>query len=212
MTVDFHLPSRLNAIIDHDVAARFGWTVPALAEAYLEGGARFLQVRAKHATAAEYLNMCVEVVARARAFGATVIVNDRADIARLSGAAGVHVGQDDLPVPAVRAIVGVSAIVGFSTHSVDQARIADTMPIDYVAIGPMFGTPTKETGYSALGLEVLRGVVSAKPVVAIGGITLDRAASVIEAGASSVAVISDLLSTGSPRERVREYLSALDIF
>jgi thiamine-phosphate pyrophosphorylase len=183
--------------------------VPALAEAYLEGGARFLQVRAKHATSAEYLSLCEEVVARARASGSAVIVNDRADIARLSGADGVHVGQDDLPVPAVRSIVGPDAIVGFSTHSVDQAQMAGRMPIDYVAIGPIFGTATKETGYSALGLDVLRRVVSAKPIVAIGGVTLDRAKSVIDAGAASVAVISDLLATGSPSARVREYLSAL---
>jgi len=211
LTIDHRLPSRLNAIIDYDVAARFGWTVPALAEAYLEGGARFLQVRAKHATSAEYLSLCEEVVARARASGASVIVNDRADIARLSGAAGVHVGQDDLPVPAVRAIVGVSAMVGFSTHSEDQVREAEGMPIDYVAIGPIFGTATKETGYSALGLDVLRRVTTAKPVVAIGGITLDRVKSVMDAGAASVAVISDLLVTGSPRARVQEYLRALDI-
>jgi thiamine-phosphate pyrophosphorylase len=209
LTIDHRLPSRLHAIIDYDVAARFGWTVPALAEAYLEGGARFLQVRAKHATSAEYLSLCEKVVARARASGSAVIVNDRADIARLSGAAGVHVGQDDLPVPAVRSIVGPDAIVGFSTHSVDQAQMAGRMPIDYVAIGPIFGTATKETGYSALGLDVLRRVVSAKPIVAIGGVTLDRAKSVIDAGAASVAVISDLLATGSPSARVREYLSAL---
>lgn len=209
MTLDFRLPSRLNAIIDKDVAERFGWTVPALAEAYLEGGARFLQVRAKHATAAEYLSMCEEVVARARASGAAVIVNDRADIARLSGAAGVHVGQDDLPVPAVRSIVGPDAVVGFSTHSLEQVQMAGRMPVDYVAFGPMFGTATKETGYSALGLDVLRRIVSAKPIVAIGGVTLNRAKSVIDAGAASVAVISDLLATGSPSARVREYLSAL---
>lgn len=209
MTIDHRLPSCLYAIIDQDVAARFGWTVPALAEAYLEGGARFLQVRAKHATGAEYLKMCEDVVARARAVGAWVIVNDRADIARLAGAAGVHVGQDDLSAADARAIVGADAIVGFSTHSVDQVRAAEGMPIDYVAIGPIFGTATKETGYSALGLDVLRRVATAKPVVAIGGITLDRARSVIDAGAASVAVISDLLVTGSPSARVREYLSAL---
>lgn len=191
------------------MAAQFGWTVPGLAEAYLAGGACFLQVRAKHATGAEYLNMCEDVVARARAVGAWVIVNDRADVARLSGAAGVHVGQDDLSAADARAIVGADAIVGFSTHSVDQVREAEGMPIDYVAIGPIFGTATKETGYAPLGLDVLRRVVSAKPVVAIGGITLDRAKSVIDAGAASVAVIADLLATGSPSARVREYLRAL---
>ena len=187
-----------------------------LADAYLAGGARFIQVRSKHAASAALLDLCADVVERAHKAGAIVIVNDRADIAALSAADGVHVGQDDLDPASARTILGGSAIVGISTHSLDQARAAASMAVDYIAVGPVFGTTTKETGYHEVGTALvgdvaamLRAAGDAKPVVAIGGITLGRARQVIDAGAASVAVISDLLSTGNPEARVKEYLRAL---
>jgi thiamine-phosphate pyrophosphorylase len=163
----------------------------------------------------------MRVQALAAASGALLIVNDRPDIARLSGAAGVHVGQDDLAPAAVRAIVGPDAIVGFSTHTVAQIAAAVVEPVDYIAIGPVFGTATKDTGYDAVGLDrvgvaamAVARAASGRPapraVVAIGGITLDCATDVIRAGADAVAVISDLLRTGDPRARVREYLARID--
>jgi len=145
-------------------------------------------------------------------YGAAVIVNDRADLARLSGAAGVHVGQGDLPPTAVRAVVGENAIVGFSTHHVAQVDAAAREPLTYIAVGPVFGTRTKETGYEAVGLEFVRTArarAHERPVVAIGGITLGTAPSVIEAGAASVAVIGDLL-VGDPRARVEAYVTRLE--
>lgn len=157
--------------------------------------------------------MCEDLVARARKADALLIVNDRADIAKLSSADGVHVGQDDLDPASVRRILGSGAVVGISTHSVAQVREATTLPVDYIAVGPIFGTSTKETGYREVGTafvsEAARVVQIIRPIVAIGGITLERAADVIRAGAASVAVISDLLSTGNPEARVREYLRAL---
>jgi thiamine-phosphate pyrophosphorylase len=150
-------------------------------------------------------------VARAAPSGATVIVNDRADIARLSGAAGVHVGQDDLSPAQVRGLVGADAIVGLSTHTTEQLDRALREPIDYVAIGPVFGTGTKATGYEPIGIESVRSAAArcaarSVPLVAIGGITRDRAGQVLAAGAQSVAVISDLLAGGDPAARVREFL------
>ena len=194
-----------------------GWTVPSLADAYLAGGARFIQIRSKHAGTRAFLAMCEDVVARARAAGgAIVIVNDRADIAKLSAADGVHVGQDDLDPVAARTILGVGSIVGVSTHTADQVRAAAEMDVDYIAVGPIFRTSTKDTGYRDVGTafvseaaRILRDAGRATPIVAIGGITVDRAPAVIGAGASAVAVISDLLSTGNPEARVREYLRAL---
>ena len=190
--------------------------MPALADAYLAGGARFLQIRCKHAASGAFLDMCEDVVARARMAGATVIVNDRADVAKLSAADGVHVGQDDLDPASARRILGGAAIVGMSTHSADQVRAAAGMAVDYIAVGPIFGTSTKDTGYRGVGtafvseaVVILRRADCATPIVAIGGITLERAPEVMEAGAASVAVISDLLSTGDPEARVREYLRAL---
>src|SRR5688572_18072341 len=160
--------------------------------------------------------MCEDVVTRAHKAGAIVIVNDRADIAKLSAADGVHVGQDDLDPASVRRILGGAAIVGVSTHSPDQMRAASALAVDYIAVGPIFGTSTKETGYRDVGTtfvseaaRILERGGSTKPIVAIGGITLERAPAVIRAGAAAVAVISDLLSTGNPEARVREYLRVL---
>jgi thiamine-phosphate pyrophosphorylase len=142
-------------------------------------------------------------------------VNDRADLARLSGAGGVHVGQDDLDPASARRIVGDAAVVGLSTHTIGQVRDACAQPVDYIAVGPVFGTATKDTGYRDVGTGAIREAAAVaagagRPIVAIGGITLERARAVIEAGAASVAVISDLLSTGNPEARVREFVQALE--
>jgi thiamine-phosphate pyrophosphorylase len=146
--------------------------------------------------------------------GAQIIVNDRADVARLAGAAGVHVGQDDLAPEGVRRLIGPGRIIGVSTHSTTQLDLAVQLPIDYIAVGPIFGTASKETGYDAVGLTLVEEAAARArprglPVVAIGGITLERAPGVIRAGADSVAIISDLLCTGDPRARVRQYLDKL---
>jgi thiamine-phosphate pyrophosphorylase len=209
----------LNAILDEAAARASGWTVPALAQACLDGGATFLQVRAKGLGGRAYLEVCDAVVALARPRGATVIVNDRADLARLCRASGVHVGQRDLSPAAVRAVIGRSALVGLSTHTMAQVRTALRQPVDYVAVGPVFETRSKDTGDGAVGLDFVteaaglaRGAAAGgpgRPVVAIGGITLERARAVVAAGAASVAVISDLLATGDPASRVREYLDVL---
>jgi thiamine-phosphate pyrophosphorylase len=207
----------LYPIVDADLAARFGWTAEGLAEAYLRGGARLLQVRAKGAGSADFLALCDTIVALARPFGAQVVVNDRADVAVLAGADGVHVGQEDLAPEQVRRAFPALRIVGRSTHTPAQIAAAAREPVSYLAVGPVFGTVTKDTGYEAVGLHLVRearravgeGGEARVPVVAIGGITLERAAAVLAAGAASVAVISDLLATGDPESRVREYLERL---
>ena len=194
------------------MAVRAGWTPRDLARAYLGGGARLLQLRAKHLESGAYLDLARGVVADAQDADARVIVNDRADIARLAGAAGVHVGQDDLEPEDVRRVVAADTIVGLSTHSSAQIAAALGQQISYVAVGPVFGTQTKDTGYASVGLRLVReaaqDAAGKLPIVAIGGITLDTAVSVIEAGAASVAVITDLL-VADPESRVREYLSVL---
>jgi thiamine-phosphate pyrophosphorylase len=205
---------RLYAILDADVAARAGWPLVDLASAYLEGGARLLQLRAKQARSGELLDLASSIVLRAHAAGGIVILNDRADIARLAGADGVHVGQDDLGPSVVRAIVGSASLVGLSTHTTEQVDRALREPIGYLAVGPVFRTGTKATGYDAVGLDrvryaAARAAARGLPVVAIGGITLERAADVLAVGAGSVAVISDLLSTGDPETRVRAYVDRL---
>ena len=150
----------------------------------------------------------------AHAGGARLIVNDRADVARLAGADGVHVGQDDLTPADVRRLLDPGCIVGLSTHTTEQLERAIDAPVDYVAIGPVFQTVTKDTGYDPVGLAMVRAAsaIAARrrlPLVAIGGITLDRARSVFDAGAASVAVIGDLLEGGDPERRVRAFIRAL---
>ena len=203
----------LYVICDADVCRRAGWTLIDFASACLEGGARVLQVRAKADPSGRMLDETRAIVERAGA-NAQVIVNDRADVARLSGSAGVHVGQEDLSPAAVRMILGEEAIVGRSTHTPAQLDAAMAEPISYVAIGPVFATITKATGYDALGLAAVReaarrATVLRLPLVAIGGITLDRAEAVLEQGAAAVAVIGDLLVTNDPQARVRAYLTRL---
>lgn len=200
---------RLYPIVDADVCRERGLEPRALALACLHGGARVVQLRVKTGSSARFLDLATQIVDAAGPFGAAVIVNDRADIARMARAAGVHVGQDDLPPDAVRDVLG-DGVIGLSTHDPQQVDEALRTAADYVAVGPVFGTATKDTGYCARGLELVgRAAGRGKPVVAIGGITLARAPEVIGAGAGSVAVITDLLSGGDPESRVREYIRAL---
>ena len=207
-------PDPLLAIIDVDAAARAGWPAIDLARAFVDGGARFLQLRAKNLSGGAFLATATAIVELAHRHGATVIVNDRADIARLSGADGVHVGQDDLSVQHARMILGDLSVVGLSTHSPSQLDAALLEPITYAAVGPIFGTKTKATGYEPIGLDGVadaarRAKARGIPLVAIGGLTLESARQVIDAGADSVAVIADLVSTGDPEARVRAYLQQL---
>jgi thiamine-phosphate pyrophosphorylase len=158
------------------------------------------------------LDLCDTAVDVARGYEALVIVNDRVDVAALCGAGGVHLGQDDLRPAAARSLLGPDAVIGYSTHSAEQIGDAMTQPVSYVAVGPVFGTRTKNTGYHAVGPDLVSAAARAagpRPVVAIGGITLDTAPAVLRAGATSVAVIGDLLATGDPAGRVRDYLRTL---
>ena len=161
------------------------------------GGASLIQLREKRMPALEFYEQAKAAVAIAERSGVQLIINDRVDVAIAVGARGVHLGQDDLPPVAARRLLGDRAIVGYSTHNVEQALEAITLPIDYLAIGPIFQTTTKTDTSPVLGLEGLRAVRTAIgkfPLVAIGGITHANARDAIEAGADSVAVISALLS------------------
>lgn len=181
-----------------------------------EGGARVVQLREKHLPAREFYAEASEALKVARRFDARLIVNDRVDLALALGADGVHVGQDDLPPESVRELLGARKVVGFSTHNVEQAVAAARLPLDYVAVGPVFGTSSKENPDPVVGLEGVRRVRAevgrTVKLVAIGGITAELAPSVIEAGADSVAVIGALVNTQDPVEitrRTRAFLACL---
>ncbi|MDA1093834.1 MAG: thiamine phosphate synthase [Acidobacteria bacterium] len=201
--------TRLYAIVDAAVASSAGWHPAALAKVYMDAGVRLLQLRAPRVEGQVVHCWCEQMLSDAAGCGARIIVNDRCDLAMLAGADGVHLGQGDLPVEEARRLLGETAIIGLSTHDDSQVREAVGRPVSYLAIGPVFATRTKDTGYAAVGLDAVRRTVAAagdRPVVAIGGITLATAPAVLEAGAQAVAVITDLLATGDPSARVREYL------
>jgi len=193
---------RLYAIAD----AAFGNPV-ILARELFEGGARLVQIRNKNASARELFDQVVAVLKFAPP-DSRIIVNDRADVALLSGAAGVHLGQTDLPPLQIRRILSANQILGFSTHSLAQALKAEQLPADYIAAGPVFPTATKTDADPVIGLDGLREICScaSRPVVAIGGITMENAREVFSCGAVSVAVISDLLKSGDVARRTEEWL------
>jgi len=171
-------------------------------------GIYWLQYRNKQGSSKQMLSHAREL---RRVLGpeVTLIMNDRADLALAAGLDGIHVGQDDLPVDAVRRIVGPNVIIGTSTHNPDQLRLADQTDADYLAIGPVFATSSKANPDPVVGLEGVRlaRALSVKPLVAIGGVTRANCRSVLDAGADSVAVISDLVN--NPRQAAEEFLRIL---
>lgn len=162
---------------------------------FAEGGATVVQLREKHAVTLKFYEAAKAALAVAAERGLQLIINDRVDIALAVGAAGVHLGQDDLPPEAARRLLGAEAVIGYSTHSVAQALEAARLPIDYLAIGPIFTTSTKDNPDAVVGLDGLRAVRAAigdLPLVAIGGITPVNTREVLQAGADSAAMISGL--------------------
>jgi len=205
------LPPRpfLYPIVDVDALGDrpVGRTVAALAA----GGARIVQFRAKRLSDRRLLELAAEALAAARGGGAMLVVNDRPDVAIILGADGVHVGQDDLPPRQVRALLPAGALLGVSTHGLEQLERAAGEPVDYVAIGPVFPTRTKADPHPVVGLEMVRRAraLTPRPLVAIGGITEASARSVVDAGADGVAVVSGLLSQPDLAAAGRRFAAAL---
>jgi len=199
-------------VLDAGLLARRGMSTAAAAEALLEAGARILQFRHKGFFSREVFENARLLAELCRNAGALFVVNDRADIAALLNAA-LHLGQDDLAPQDARKILPAPSIIGFSTHNERQLRDADGEPVDYLAIGPIFQTPTKENPDPIVGVERLRSLraITKNPLVAIGGITRETAPSVFEAGANSVAIIADLFpdpcTKAALRARAEQWLA-----
>jgi thiamine-phosphate diphosphorylase len=202
------LPSPLYAILDRSVARGRG--LPDLLEAVLAGGGRLVQLREKTMALAELLPLAQRLVRRCREVGATLIVNDRADLALAAGAHGLHVGQDDLPAQHARSLLAPGMILGVSTHDPEQARQAVRAGADYVAVGSIFPTTTK-AGFQLVGPDLIRRVRPEVPVplVGIGGITAENAGAVLAAGADAVAVISALCAAPDPEAATRAFLARI---
>ena len=202
---------RLYAIID---PARLGGRLPvAAARELISAGVWLIQFRDKHASSRQLYETCAELQVLLHDAGCSLIVNDRADVARAVHADGVHLGQTDLPVEMARRVLAAGQWIGCSTHSQQQVVEADGTTADYIAFGPIFPTASKDNPDPVVGLEGLRQArrVTRKPLVAIGGINLQNAREVLAAGADSVAVIGGLLDAPDLGERVREFLALLDI-
>jgi thiamine-phosphate pyrophosphorylase len=178
------------------------------------GGASIIQLREKNLSPAEFFGQARHAIAVARHAGARIIINDRVDIALAADADGVHLGQDDLPPGAARRILGPDKIIGFSTHNYAQAMKAASFPVDYIAVGPIFETSSKQNPDPVVGLSELERIRAAVPrqipLVAIGGINFESVADVIRAGADSVAVISAIVKGGAIEDRTREMIDLLN--
>ena len=179
-----------------------------VAKELTDAGVRLFQYRNKRGSSRELLQASSALAAELVPAGASFFVNDRPDVAYLSGARGVHVGQHDLPVAESRALLGSGKFVGVSTHNLEQFRSAAATDADYIALGPVFATGSKANPDPVVGTAMIREArkLTQRPIVAIGGITLERAREVIEAGADSVAVISDILRAHNPGKRARQFL------
>jgi thiamine-phosphate pyrophosphorylase len=176
-----------------------------------DSGVRLFQYRNKRGSSRELLQASTALAAELVPAGARLFVNDRPDVAFLSGASGVHVGQHDLPVAESREVLGQGKYLGVSTHNLEQFRAAAATDADYLALGPIFATGSKANPDPVVGTDMIRAArkLTEKPIVAIGGITLERAREAIEAGANSVAVISDILGAPDPAKRARQFLDLL---
>jgi thiamine-phosphate pyrophosphorylase len=196
---------RIYPILDTESLAARGLPLVTAAAAFLEGGAGILQLRHKQHWSRAIFEQGREIARLCREAGARFIVNDRADFALLLDA-GLHVGQDDLAPRDARKLMGADAVIGFSSHNAGQIASAGGEPVDYVAFGPVFATATKRDPDPVAGIEELarcRGLVE-KPLVAIGGITLENAPGVLGAGADSLAVIGGLLPAAATAQSLRE--------
>ncbi|HVS74025.1 MAG TPA: thiamine phosphate synthase [Candidatus Acidoferrales bacterium] len=176
-----------------------------------ECGVRLVQYRGKNQSSGQQLRMASQLAKFFERRGVTFLVNDRPDIALLAGAAGVHVGQEDLSVEDARKVLGPGKWVGVSTHSLEQVRRAAESTADYIAVGPIFPTTTKANPDAVVGTALIREArgVTEKPVVAIGGITLETAPQALAAGADSLVVISDIWRAPDPRARIEQYQKLL---
>jgi thiamine-phosphate pyrophosphorylase len=185
---------RVYPLTDRSLA---GMSHPEQVAQLVEGGATLIQLREKTLPSRQFYEQASSALQLARKRGVKIVINDRVDLALILGADGVHLGQDDLPPELARHLLGPEAIVGYSTHSIDQAKRAAMLPISYLAIGPVFSTKTKSDTAPEVGLAGVRAVKEIAgnlPVVAIGGITEARIPEILAAGADSVAVISAVLS------------------
>lgn len=198
----------LYAIVDASFPDPIG-----IAEKLLAGGARLLQLRAKEMHAVDHLELARKIGAACRKYDAIFIINDRADIAMLADADGLHLGQDDMPLDEARKMIGTGKLIGISTHSPEEAHAAAMAGADYIGYGPVFKTGTKKDADAVKGIEGLRAVRSevSLPIVAIGGINEGNILSVFNAGANAAALISALAGASDIKEATYDMIKLIGV-
>jgi thiamine-phosphate pyrophosphorylase len=204
MAIDY----TLYLVADAGYAA--GRDLPELVDEAVEGGATVVQLRAKGLPKTDVIALAGEIARRLRPREVPLLVNDHPDVAKACGAAGVHLGQDDMPVPFARRLLGPEAVIGVSVNTAEEARRAELEGADYVGAGPAYATSTKETALAVLGADGL-GLIkraTALPIVAIGGIVPANAGELARAGVAGIAVVSAILGAPDPRRAAAELLRA----
>lgn len=202
---------RLHVLTDEVLQSRY--THAELARLALAGGADVIQFREKRPwTTRELMTAAAEAMTACETAGALLIVDDRVDVAAALGATAVHLGRNDLPTTVARELLGPKAVIGGTANSLEEALEVASRPVDYLGVGPVFGTASKAQPAPTMGLELLGQIASscAQPVIAIGSITPDRVSDVLATGAHGVAVLSGVVCRPDPRAAARMYRDAID--
>ncbi|MDL2265128.1 thiamine phosphate synthase [Parabacteroides sp. OttesenSCG-928-G21] len=201
---------RLYLVTDRSLS--LGRSLPEVVESAVRGGVTLVQLREKEADSRDFYQLALALKQLLRPYHVPLIINDRLDIALAVDADGIHIGQSDLPYPVVRQLLGKEKIIGLSVESLSDAALANQWDVDYIAISPVYATPTKTDTAPALGLEGVRAIkeLSVHPIVGIGGITQDNAADIIRAGADGIAIVSGIMSAPDPEKAAREFRNRID--
>ncbi|MFR9166301.1 MAG: thiamine phosphate synthase [Dysgonomonas sp.] len=195
-----------------DRALSLGRPLEFIVEQAVRGGASIIQLREKECPTREFYNIAIKLKKLLLSYNVPLIINDRIDIALACDADGLHIGQSDMPYPVARRLMGKDKIIGLSVENISQAEEANRLDLDYIGVSPVFGTPTKTDTAQPLGLEGLRQIaaISKHPVVAIGGIHSSNALEIMEAGANTIAVVSEISSAEDPAAAAKNLVSIIN--
>ena len=204
--------NRLYLVTDSDLCRQAGYELPYLVEEACRAGIRWVQLRDKRLTTKAFIDIGVVLKQITQAYGANLLINDRIDIAMAIDADGVHIGQDDMPYPMVRSLLGYNKIIGLSVNTIGELQASHQWDVDYVGVATIFPTGTKSDTSSLLGLSGLRAICAQAncPTVAIGGIKAHTIRDVLAAGATSAAVVSAICGQASPFDATQELIQLTD--
>lgn len=205
-------PSQLRLYLVTDSGLTAGRDLADIVMQAVAGGATMVQLREKHGTTRQFVDLAVRLKGLLAPKGVPLIINDRLDVALAADADGLHIGQTDMPYPIARRLLGKDKIIGLSVENIEQVRQANDMDVDYIGVSPVFDTATKTDTARAFGIEGLRqaAAISRHPAVAIGGMNLDTAGHAMRAGAAGIAVVSAIVAAADPRQAAQRLIDMID--